>query len=379
MSTSLAPNVRLLAADTSPAEIELVEGPALPESGLVDGDVLVRVEKFGFSSNNVTYAALGRSLRYFDFFPSGRAGWGSVPVWGMGTVEQSRSDLAVGTRFYGFLPLARWTTLRPRSGGMGFEVDRGDLPGVYNRYGVAGIDPFMLPAQEDASLIFRPVVLTGILLDDYLDAHDGFGADTVLVSSASSKTSIGLAFAVARRRASGEASRTFALVGLTSKRHAAWVKSLGLYDRVVAYDDLAGLPASGPVVLVDVAGDADLRRRLHAQLGARFGMIITVGMSHWDKGALGNPENALAGVRDEFFFAPSWVEKRTQDWGLPKFGATVAEGWQAFMADVGAKCRLVYGAGRDAVAAAYRATLGGASRPDEGQVLSLWDDAFTSR
>ncbi|MEL6948446.1 MAG: DUF2855 family protein, partial [Pseudomonadota bacterium] len=71
-------------------ETRLVDGGMRPALGA--GAVRVRVDKFGLSANNVTYAAAGFTLGYWTFFPphdpsnstSGGTseGWGVVPVWG---------------------------------------------------------------------------------------------------------------------------------------------------------------------------------------------------------------------------------------------------------------------------------------------------------
>jgi hypothetical protein len=45
------------------------------------GEALFTVERFGLSANNITYAALGDTLRYWDLFPA-EPGWGRIPVWG---------------------------------------------------------------------------------------------------------------------------------------------------------------------------------------------------------------------------------------------------------------------------------------------------------
>jgi hypothetical protein len=51
-----------------------------------EGDVLVKVEQFAFTANNMTYALIGGSTGwYWDFFPAPR-GWGRIPVWGFGKV-----------------------------------------------------------------------------------------------------------------------------------------------------------------------------------------------------------------------------------------------------------------------------------------------------
>src|ERR1700751_808649 len=54
-----------------------------------EGDVLVRVEQFAFTANNMTYALIGGATGwYWDFFPAPR-GWGRIPVWGFGKVVAS--------------------------------------------------------------------------------------------------------------------------------------------------------------------------------------------------------------------------------------------------------------------------------------------------
>jgi hypothetical protein len=377
-----AANLELLVREGDLAEIDFVESAVPSGDELAPNELLVRVEKFGFSANNVTYAVLGRRLNYFDFFPAERPGWGKIPVWGMGAVVDSRHpDLAPGARFYGYFPLARYVTLLPaRRSAPGFDVDRGALPAVYNQYALVGSDPFHLPAQEDQMLLFRPLVLTGLLLDDYLaDGHDYFGADTVVVSSASSKTSLGLAFLLARRGAGGGGARRCRLIGLTSARHVPFVGGLGLYDRVLAYDAVASLPRGTGTVLVDVAGDAGVLRQVHEHLGDDRRMTILVGISHWERSEAGASDAAATAERTHFFFAPSWVEQRQREWGAARMVDALSEGWRAFMEGADRRCRVVRGTGADAVAAAYRATLRGEQRPDEGWVLSLWDDAFGGR
>src|SRR6185369_12489650 len=73
---------------------------------LAAGQVRVRVDAFALTSNNITYAAFGDAMNYWQFFPTGEAGWGIVPVWGFGTTLQSlHPGVAVGERLYGY---CRW-------------------------------------------------------------------------------------------------------------------------------------------------------------------------------------------------------------------------------------------------------------------------------
>lgn len=95
-------------------EQRLTTGP-LPD--LAPGQALLRVESFGLSANNVTYGATGETLGYWQFFPTGSAGWGRIPVWGFAWVEASRAaDLPTGTRVYGFLPFGTHLVVEPGRG-----------------------------------------------------------------------------------------------------------------------------------------------------------------------------------------------------------------------------------------------------------------------
>ena len=82
------------------------------DTALADGQVRVRVDQFALTANNITYAAMGDLLNYWQFFPTGEPGWGIVPVWGFGTVVQSlHPAIAVGERLYGYWPLASQAVL----------------------------------------------------------------------------------------------------------------------------------------------------------------------------------------------------------------------------------------------------------------------------
>lgn len=81
------------------------------------GQARVRVDTFGLTSDNVTYAAYGRSLRYWECFPAPVEGgiiWGRVPVWGFGDVlESTAPDLAPSGRVCGYFPMADELVVEP--------------------------------------------------------------------------------------------------------------------------------------------------------------------------------------------------------------------------------------------------------------------------
>ena len=69
--------------------------PELDDIELERDSTLLRVTKFGFTANNVTYAVVGDMMSYWSFFPA-EPGWGRVPVWGF-----ARAGAKVTVRFAG--------------------------------------------------------------------------------------------------------------------------------------------------------------------------------------------------------------------------------------------------------------------------------------
>ena len=61
------------------------------DTALADGQVRVRVDSFALTSNNITYAAFGDAMNYWQFYPTGQDGWGIGPVWDFGTVAANKA------------------------------------------------------------------------------------------------------------------------------------------------------------------------------------------------------------------------------------------------------------------------------------------------
>ena len=130
-----------------------------------DGEALLRVESFGLTANNITYAVFGEAMRYWDFFPASDPDWGKLNVWGYAHVEESRHpDLAQGTRVYGYLPCASHLIVVPdRINEKGF-VDaaphRAALPSAYQGYRDVQTDPVYSAGREAEHILFFPLFFT---------------------------------------------------------------------------------------------------------------------------------------------------------------------------------------------------------------------------
>jgi hypothetical protein len=292
------------------------------EHALGDGQVLLEVEGFALTANNVTYAATGEVIGYWKFFPTQDVTLGIVPVWGFAHVVKSNSPhLEAGARLYGFYPMASHLVITPEPRGAEYLIDasahRRELPPIYNAY-----QRVEAGAVKDDALksIFFPLLVTSYLLFDFLEDNNWFGAEQIIIGSASSKTGLGLCKYLAEARPDGPK-----VVGLTSAGNIGFIERLGACDQVVSYDAITDQIAQAPSVYVDMAGNAAVRSALHHHLGDHMKHSAAVGTSHWDKF---EPTGDLPGARPRFFFAPSQIEKRRADWGPGVIDARLNQAWQ---------------------------------------------------
>jgi hypothetical protein len=329
-----------------------------------DGQALLRVDAFGMTANNVTYAVMGEAMSYWDFFPAPE-GWGCLPTWGFAEVERSEAEgVEEGTRIYGYLPASSHLLVSPADAGERGFVDasphREALPSAYHRYLASGADPFYRRDTEAIQMLLRPLFYTSFLIDDQLHDEGLASRGPVVISSASSKTALAAAFMLAQREG-------VELVGLTSPRSVEFVEGLGVYDVVVAYDAIDTL-GPGPATYVDVSGDADVRRAVHAHYGDRLAHSMAVGLTHWED--VGGGEE-LRGPAPVFFFAPRRVTKRAADWGAGGLEHRVAEAWHPFCEWIGGWLEPIHGEGFEAVRDAYLDVLEGRVAPNRAHVLKL--------
>ena len=321
-----------------------------------EGEVLFAVERFGLSANNVTYAALGDALRYWELFPA-EPGWGRIPVWGYLRVRSSRvPGIEAGRQAFGLCPMATEVTLRPVRAGQATFTEgsayRSGLASAYNVYSWADT------GAPDAALVLRPVFWLSFTLDDYL-SRQAPGERPVLVTSASSKAALGLAYLLGRRGVP--------VTGLTSARHYPFVAGLGRYDQVVRYDQAEDLAAAG-AVLADIAGNGALRDRI-GRRGGRPAEIVSAGLTHPEaSGAAG----ARAGVS---FFVPDEISARARDWGWPALERRYEDALGGFARSAGAWLRVVRHRGLDAADGVYQAILANqVGSPAEAHVIDMTGD-----
>lgn len=334
------------------------------------GQALLRVDSFGLTANNVTYAVMGDAMNYWGFFPA-EEGWGRVPMWGFAEVERSEADgVEAGTRVYGYLPPSLHLVVTPVSADPSGFVDasphRAELPSAYHRYVATEGDRFYRADTEEIQMLLRPLFFTSFLIDDQLADEDLTERGPIVLASASSKTAIAAAFMLAQRDG-------VELIGLTSPRNAEFVAGLGLYGSTVTYDAIDTLER-GPATFVDFAGDGAVREAIHTHYGDELVHSMAVGVTHWEdfgSGAIGAGGGELPGPRPTLFFAPTRVTKRAKDWGRAGLEQRVGDAWHPFCEWTGDWLEVRHREGFDAVQSAYLDVLEGRVDPKTADVISL--------
>ena len=337
-------------------------------SELGEGAVRLQIESFSVTANNITYAVVGDGFGYWNFFPAPE-GHGIVPMWGHAKVIESNcAEMTVGERVYGYLPMADHLDVVPGNISASGFVDTTDyrqpMSPIYNQYSRLAADPEHDPARENERMIFGPLFKTGFLIEYFMRSDDWFGAEAVILTSASSKTAMGLASCAKQN------SPNIKRIGVTSEGNADFTEETGLYDKVITYGEIGMLPIA-PSVVVDFAGNADVLAKVHEHFGDILKYSCLVGATHIeDRGPTGmKDDRGLPGAKPILFFAPDHAVALFKAHGPAEAGAMVAQAWQGFLGAVKGTVAIEEHAGLEAARATYLEMIGGHVDPAKGIVI----------
>ena len=299
------------------------------EAELQDGFIRVKIGPWALTANNITYMVTGDMIGYWDFFEPKHydidmSGFGRMPVWGYAEVTQSKcADVPAGTLIYGFFPVAQTLDMKPvKLSSLGFQDGkdhRTELHPVYNGYTFVDKDP-SFAAYRELQPVLRPLFTTSFLIDDFLADENFFGAEQVLLLSASSKTAMGTAYCLKQRGG-------IKVTGLTSEGNKGFTSETSFYDEVFTYDTITDMNPDVKTVIVDMAGNGSIMGTLYEHFEENIIYNCMVGKSHW-QGA--PPVTPKLGAPAKMFFAPDRVKLRMNDWGREGFAKNLAARWLPF-------------------------------------------------
>lgn len=336
---------------------------------LADGQISVEISRVAFTSNNVTYARLGEQIPYWDYFPADKQ-WGRIPVWGLGTVSRSRNpNVSEGEGVYGFFPMDSRVVLQPGARALARFVDetphRRKLPPTYNEYVLIDRDRTYRVADANSHLVLRPLFSVSFFCAAYLSENGYFGARQIVITSASSKAALGMAFLLNRDRAIRDA---FEIVGLTSPANVDFVKAARLFDQVAPYEAIDTL-SFRPSVLIDISGAAAARAAVHRRLGDALAASLLAGFTHWNE--LDITKSVLPGPKPTLFFTPDHILRLRREWGPDRLRERLAEAWRGFLGFVDPWLEYQHATMHFEVESAYRAVLAGRVPANRAHILTV--------
>lgn len=359
---------------TSLNDVQIVESP---RQDLRPGEVRFRVDHFAFTANNVTYATTGSFLGYLDFYPVDtealgiESDWRQIPAMGFGElIESAHPDIPASGRFFGFFPMSSEHVFQagikgPNLIDMGSHRANHAMP--YRQFELVGEGSRDRSVEPTVALL-RGLFFTSFLLEDFLFDKEFFGAETVVVTSASSKTAIALGFCLTRR---GIPS-----IALTSAKHVEALEELECYDRVLSYEDLESIPSHVPTLLVDFAGNGVVLGQLHTMFGENLRYSCMVGGTHRDSS---RAPSVLTGPKPEFFFAPAQIGKRTEDWGAAEVQRRIRDGFEEFTNFSKSWLNVTTNDTDASVLAGYHEVISGSSSLLVGHIMKLGASAQDER
>lgn len=329
------------------------------------GEVRLAIDKYALTTNNITYAVSGFKLKYWNFFPTDEP-YGIIPVWGYGTVVASEhAEIKEGERYYGYFPMADYCTVIPHKvKPFGFSdgaTHRQEMAPVYNQYLQVEPEANQDPAIDNYTPIIKPLFATSFLMYQFLKRQDFLAAEQIIITSASSKTSLALAFNLRQHRVTDGKE----IIGLTSSRNIDFVQTAGYYDAVWAYEAYQSISQKKTVV-VDMSGNYALIQGLSALLNEQIMHIALVGLTDWK--AAGRFSTI---PKTQFFFAPNHFKTFYQEHGAEQANQMLNDALIGFINDMKSLTDLEFITDLEQLSTLYLEMVDGKVNPKKGYVVKI--------
>lgn len=352
---------------------------------LETGKVLLRVDKFAFSQMTLGYLLKGftRTFNaYHNFYNYGEDGTYRSACWGYATVMESQHPkVPVGTRLFGLVPAAKYTVelvggCIPKSkNGMDPAVVEITMEGVpYNMRRFQEMEIVeesaanQEPQWEDWRCVLKEIYTMAFYMDENLLVDTGM-INSVIISCASSKTAMALAFCLRMREMRY-------VVGLTSKEHLEFVKSTDLYHEVFTYDDVAQLPQDHTIVYMDFKCDGELRQNITLRMGTNLMYNMVLGPAVFQRRMKDQVFEKRA--REMLFDESSWRERRKMVAEVTKTGRNekLRYSFKTFVERMKRHVKLRHFSGAESLTKMYDRVYSNSALPSEACVCSMHEEEF---
>mmetsp|Transcript_92017 Transcript_92017/g.213858 ORF Transcript_92017/g.213858 Transcript_92017/m.213858 type:complete len:481 (+) Transcript_92017:80-1522(+) len=351
---------------------------------LEQGKILLRIDKFAFSQMALGYLMKGFTRTfsaYHSFYKYPEEGLYRSACWGYATVvESAHPKVPVGTRLFGVVPPSKYS----------LELVGGTIPKSKNGLDPAVVEiamegmPFNLrrfqemeiveenanqdSAWEDWRCVTKELYTMAFYMDENLLVDTGM-INSVIISCASAKTAMALAFCLRMREMRY-------VVGLTSKEHLDFVRSTELYHEVFTYEDVAQLPNNHTIVYMDFKCDGELRQNITLRMGTNLMYNMVLGPAVFQRRMKDQIFEKRA--REMLFDESSWRERRRMVAEVTKTGRNekLRYSFKTFVDRLKKYVRLRHFSGMEGFTKLYDKVYSNTALPSEAFVCSMHEEEF---
>jgi len=209
-------------------------------------------------------------------------------VWGIAEVTESKvENVQVGTKFRAMLPIGESVSFRDAcldsEDDSKLTVDRPATNPAYNVFSkLTTLDDGDDEKYEGLSLACFPGIITGFGLNHNLRSNDFYGADAVIVTSASSKVALALALYLKYNGKDDDKPKVAKkIIGYTSESNKEFCRMTGLYDEILGYDEALNTVSTEKTkyTIIDIAGQGKVYSVNMNDPNVEIVKFLTVGAS----------------------------------------------------------------------------------------------------
>ena len=372
-----------------------------------DKGITFDIVQTGLSANNKFYLDFGEKppFNFFQCYPIDAnkssfvekqdakvADYAHPPVWGLAKVASSSVEgVAVGTHYLAQLPMGEQVSFE---GGKvddeegNLTIDRPTTNAAYNVFiKVDPEDPLLSKDYGALALVCFPGIATGSGLFFELERNHYYGAQHVVVTSASSKVGLALALYLKQEGSSGTK-----VIGYTSDANKEFCQKTGLYDSIHGYNDKLSdvIPPNESCAMIDIAGKASIYTNNVSS--TKITKLFCIGNSS------GTPDQdstfacfstyAKMKMILTFMGAPSWIRKwmnptqelflimettpaMKKEYGLEKYRAKMREQAKSFCAEASKWISVRNCSTEESIRKAFEDIIQGSVPPSEAVVLDV--------
>ncbi|GAA6170181.1 DUF2855 family protein [Sessilibacter corallicola] len=276
-------NVTLHLCNKDSRQLLVTNGILRPRHYLQDGAFLAKLERFGFSGSSLpqSQSTVSNPSNFVQENASDTTQ--NLYVWGYAQIiESNREGFDKGLGFYGWFPMTRYLVWNPDREVVSTQMRVGsENDSVVKAHTMPALDEAELfdLIDPDLYVYLRPMLDVAFALGRTLLENGFKGAQQLVITGASSKTALILAFFLKYWRSIGGFSNVPKVVGITSHRHRNHIDGLQYYDEIHTYNDISRL-LQAPSLVVDLSSGPQILAMLHYHLKSQLVYVYGFGLPH---------------------------------------------------------------------------------------------------